>query len=83
YLRDIVTIRNKDWENLKQYFNIPNPARTIDFQRTTLKRNTVIPVDLEYHTESDAEPDNMETVKISHSSTTDLSDYQPVAATGR
>lgn len=47
YLRDIVTIRNNDWQKLKQYFNIPNSARMIDFQKTTLKKNVIIPDDLE------------------------------------
>lgn len=47
YLKDIVTIRNKDWENLQQYFVIPNPTRTIDYQKTTLKKNVIIPDDTE------------------------------------
>lgn len=52
YLRDITTIRNNDWEHLQQYFDIPNPARSIDFQKTTLKKGIVIPSDFEYHTRS-------------------------------
>ena len=53
YLRDIATIRNKDWEYLQQYFNVPNPIRKIDFQKTTLKKGIVIPNDFEYHTEAE------------------------------
>ncbi|HRR04834.1 MAG TPA: DNA methyltransferase, partial [Bacteroidales bacterium] len=49
YLKDIVTIRNNDWDNLQQYFNVPNPTRSIDFQKTTLKKEVVIPDDFEYH----------------------------------
>jgi site-specific DNA-methyltransferase (adenine-specific) len=51
YLRDIATIRNSDWADLEQYFNVPNPARTIDFAKTTLKKNIIIPQELEYHSE--------------------------------
>ena len=43
YLNDVVTIRNKDWINLEPYFNIPKPIRTIDFQKTTLKQDVIIP----------------------------------------
>jgi len=53
YLRDIATVRNNDWNNLQQYFNIPNPARSIDFQKTTLKKGIVIPNDFECHTEAE------------------------------
>ena len=55
YLQDIATIRNNDWNDLQQYFNIPNPARSIDFQKTTLKKGIVIPNDFEYHTEAEKE----------------------------
>jgi site-specific DNA-methyltransferase (adenine-specific) len=55
YLKDIATIRNNDWHDLQQYFNIPNPARSIDFQKTTLKKGIVIPNDFEYHIEAENE----------------------------
>jgi hypothetical protein len=55
YLRDIATIRNNDWENLQPYFNVPNPVRTIDFQKTTLKKSVIIPTDFEYHNEEENE----------------------------
>jgi site-specific DNA-methyltransferase (adenine-specific) len=38
---DIATIRDKDWEILHPYFNIPSPARTIDFQKTELKKEVI------------------------------------------
>ena len=48
YLKDVVTIRNRDWVSLEPYFNIPEPARSVDFQKTTLKRNIVIPQEKVY-----------------------------------
>ena len=48
YLNDVVTIRNRDWVSLEPYFNIPEPARSVDFQKTTLKRNIVIPQEKVY-----------------------------------
>ncbi|MDR2292874.1 MAG: site-specific DNA-methyltransferase, partial [Prevotellaceae bacterium] len=48
YLRDIATIRNNDWTNLEQYFNVPNPARTIDYQKVELKTKKMIPNDIEF-----------------------------------
>ena len=51
YLNDVVTIRNEDWDNLEPYFNIPEPTRSIDFQKTTLKRNIIIPKEKEYFSE--------------------------------
>ena len=38
YLNDVVTIRNKDWENLKPYFEIPDPLKNVDFCKTKLKQ---------------------------------------------
>ncbi len=52
YLKDIATIRNNDWQNLETYFDVPNPIKSIDFQKTTLKKNIVIPSDFEYHNEA-------------------------------
>ena len=43
YLKKIVTIRDKDWNELKQYFDIPEPARNIDFKRAVLKDKKLIP----------------------------------------
>ncbi len=43
YLDKIVTIRDKDWEDLKEYFVIPEPRRNIDFQRITLRDKSLIP----------------------------------------
>ena len=49
YLHDIITIRNNDWEKLEQYFYIPNPIRSIDYQKAILKYNTNFPKE-EKHT---------------------------------
>ena len=42
YLNDIVTIRNNDWETLSSYFEVPAPLRTIDFQKTKLKKEKLL-----------------------------------------
>ncbi len=47
YLNDVITIRNNDWEKLKKYFIIPEPMRTIDFKKTTLKDKNLIPQEKE------------------------------------
>lgn len=47
YLNDVVTIRNKDWDNISKYFNIPVPTRTVDFTKTKLKSKTLIPTEKE------------------------------------
>ena len=43
YLKDIMTIRNNDWSNLEKYFIIPNPLRSIDYERAKLKDKKLIP----------------------------------------
>lgn len=43
YLNDIVTIRNNDWDKIKDCFIIPNPIRKIDFQKIQLKKEIKIP----------------------------------------
>ncbi len=48
YLKDIVTLRNNEWKELEQYFNIPEPSRAIDSQKTTLRDKKLIPVGVEY-----------------------------------
>ncbi|MCF6270530.1 MAG: site-specific DNA-methyltransferase [Melioribacteraceae bacterium] len=47
YLNDVVTIRNKDWDNISEYFNIPEPMRTVDFAKTKLKSKSLIPTEKE------------------------------------
>ena len=47
YLKDVITIRNKDWEKLKKYFIIPEPMKTIDFKKTVLKDKNLIPKEKE------------------------------------
>jgi len=37
YLDEIVTIRNKDWKEIYQYFIIPEDIKDIDFKRIKLK----------------------------------------------
>jgi len=48
YLRNIVTIRDNDWEQLEQYFDIPNPIRAIDYKKIELKNKLLIPSEFEY-----------------------------------
>ncbi len=43
YLNDVITIRNVDWEKLKEYFIVPDPVRTIDFKQTKLIDKKLIP----------------------------------------
>ena len=43
YLKYVVTIRDKDWDVLKDYFIIPEPMRTIDYQKSILKNKKLIP----------------------------------------
>jgi len=45
YLKKIITIRNKDWGDLKPYFDIPEPMKTIDFKRAVIKNKKLIPDD--------------------------------------
>ena len=73
YLKDIVTIRNNDWNNLEQYFNIPNPIRTIDYQKTTLKQNVIIPKEIEFNLQNENEVENKEIKKIKEITTTQFS----------
>jgi len=47
YLKDVITIRNNDWEKLKKYFIVPEPMRTIDFKKTILKDKNLIPKEKE------------------------------------
>lgn len=48
YLHDVATIRNDDWEYLKRFFNVPSPARTIDFQKAALKESVFVPDDFTF-----------------------------------
>jgi len=43
YLNDIVTIKDKDWLDLSQYFSIPKPLRNIDFEKIELIDKKWIP----------------------------------------
>ena len=45
YLKDIVTIKNNDWNNLAKYFLIPNPLRNIDFERAKLIDKKLLPIE--------------------------------------
>ena len=47
YLNEVVTIRNDDWEELKEYFIVPEPMRTIDYKKTILKDKNLIPKEKE------------------------------------
>jgi site-specific DNA-methyltransferase (adenine-specific) len=37
YLNYVVTIRNKDWDDLKHHFDIPDPLKNVDFCKIKLK----------------------------------------------
>ena len=43
YLKNIVTLRNKDWDTLKKYFIIPEQMKTIDYQKIILENKKLIP----------------------------------------
>jgi len=47
YLNDVVTIRDNDWNELKEYFIIPKPMKTIDFKKIVLKNKKLIPKEKE------------------------------------
>ncbi len=51
YLNEAITIRNKDWNSLSKFFNIPQPVCTIDFDKTLLKEKNLIPEEkqVKYH----------------------------------
>ncbi len=51
YLNDIVTIRDKDWNNLIKFFKIPTPLRNIDFQRAELKDKKIVPKEFDNYKE--------------------------------
>jgi site-specific DNA-methyltransferase (adenine-specific) len=42
YLDDVVTLRNNDWEYLKEFYRIPNTAEAIDYEQIVLKSKTHI-----------------------------------------
>ena len=48
YLKEIITVRNNDWNNLSKYFYIPNPLRNIDFERAKLSNKKLIPTESEF-----------------------------------
>ena len=43
YLNDVFTIRNNDWEELKNYFIIPKPIKTIDYKKINLISKNLVP----------------------------------------
>ncbi len=47
YLKNIITIRNNDWDKIKEYFIIPEPIKTIEYKKTVLKNNNLIPKEKE------------------------------------
>lgn len=46
YLNDVTTIRHKDWDVIKDNFNIPEPIRTIDYKKTVLNSKKLIPIEI-------------------------------------
>jgi site-specific DNA-methyltransferase (adenine-specific) len=85
YLRNIATIKNNDWTNLEQYFNVPNPVRTIDYQKTTLKKSVIIPQELEYLSEEikivDTEKAIVKRIPLLPSESSNSYEYPPKVAT--
>ena len=53
YLNEIITIRNDDWDKLKEFFIIPEQAAAIDYQKIKLIDKNLIPKekDVDYSTE--------------------------------
>ena len=47
YLKDVITIRNNDWEKMKKYFIVPEQMRIIDSKKTVLKDKNLIPKEKE------------------------------------
>jgi len=47
YLKDVITIRNNDWNKLKEYLIVPEPMRIIDYKKTVLKDKNIIPKEKE------------------------------------
>ncbi len=75
YLKDIVTIRNNDWDNLKKYFDIPVPARSIDYKKSTLKKTVVIPINEEYNIVKKDYENNIEDDRINNKSNINSHNY--------
>ncbi len=52
YLNEIITIRNDDWDKLKEFFIIPEQATAIDYQKIKLIDKNLIPKekDVDYST---------------------------------
>jgi site-specific DNA-methyltransferase (adenine-specific) len=51
YLKGIATIRDKDWDSLKEHYYIPNPIPVIEYENIvykngTLRNNKSIPKDV-------------------------------------
>jgi len=47
YLKDIITLRNNDWEKLELFFDIPKSIRIIEHKKIKLKKDVFIPIDFE------------------------------------
>ena len=43
YLNEIITLRNNDWQTLKDSFYIPHPTQNVDFEKVKLKEKHQIP----------------------------------------
>jgi site-specific DNA-methyltransferase (adenine-specific) len=71
YLNEIITIKDKDWENLSKYFLIPNPIKNIDFHRIELLNKDLIPKEIEnFQNEKTNQQDKF--YKIESKKTTDI-----------
>jgi len=43
FRNEIITLRNDDWDELSQYFTLPDSARSVDYQKAKLKGNILLP----------------------------------------
>lgn len=62
YLKNVVTIRHKDWDALKDYFIIPETKKAIDYEATVLKNKKLLP--MEYNSKKAQLMDNNKRQKI-------------------
>ncbi len=48
YLKKVVTIKHKDWEELEKYFIVPSPSKIIDYKKIIIRDKRYIPIDNNY-----------------------------------
>ncbi len=68
YLKQVITIRHSDWEDLENYFIIPNPAKVIDFQKIKLKNKHWLPQENQHEIQLQNHEKTEENVSCTNSS---------------